>query len=117
MPADRLTQSDFTILDNGVPQKIDSFRSSSDSTDVNAELTEVVLVLDQVNNSPVQFDIAKHGTIQFLRQNDGHFAHPMSIYWFKSTGLYATATPTTDGNVLAEEIDRDRKSTRLNSSH
>lgn len=108
MPADRLTQSDFTILDNGVPQKIDSFRSSSDSTDVNAELTEVVLVLDQVNNSPVQFDIAKHGTIQFLRQNDGHFAHPMSIYWFKSTGLYATATPTTDGNVLAEEIDRGR---------
>jgi VWFA-related protein len=105
VPADRLTEGDFTILDNGVPQELASFRSSSDSADVNAELSEVVLVLDQVNLSPVQFDIAKHGIVQFLRQNGGRLDHRMSIYWFKSMGLYATATPTTDGNVLADEID------------
>lgn len=108
MPVDHLTEGDFTILDNGIPQKIDSFRSSSDLTDVNAELAEVVLVLDQVNISPVQFDIARHGIIQFLRQNGGRLDHRMSIYWFKNTGLYATATPTNDGNVLAEEIDHGR---------
>jgi len=107
-PVDHLTEGDFNLLDNGVPQKIASFRSSSESADVNAELSEVVLVLDQVNLSPVQFDIAKHGIIQFLRQNGGRLDHRVSIYWFKSTGLYATAAPSTDGNVLAEEIDHGR---------
>jgi hypothetical protein len=107
-PVDHLTEGDFNLLDNGVPQKIASFRSSSESADVNAELSEVVLVLDQVNLSPVQFDIAKHGIIQFLRQNGGRLDHRVSTYWFKSTGLYATAAPSTDGNVLAEEIDHGR---------
>ena len=44
-------------MDNGVPQKIVSFAASNETTDENERLTEVVLVLDEVNLSPVQLNL------------------------------------------------------------
>ncbi len=99
---------DFTLLDNGVPQKIVSFEASNKATDENERLTEVVLVLDEVNLSPVQFELVKEETIKFLRQNGGHLGQPASIYWLTTTGLYASAQPTSDGNALAEDVAHRR---------
>jgi VWFA-related protein len=99
-----LAARDFTLLDDGVPQKIASFEASNKATDQNERLTEVVLVLDEVNLLPVQLELVKDESIKFLRQNGGHLAQPASVYWFTTSGLYASATPTTDGNTLAEEV-------------
>jgi hypothetical protein len=52
---------DFTLLDNGVPQKMVSCAASNEATDENGWLTEVVLALDEVNLSPVQFELVKEG--------------------------------------------------------
>jgi VWFA-related protein len=103
-PFSGLAAKDFTLMDNGVPQKIVSFAESNQTTDENERLTEVVLVLDEVNLSPVQLELVKNESIKFLRQNGGHLSQPASIYWFTTSGLYATATPTTDGNALAEDV-------------
>jgi VWFA-related protein len=103
-PVSGLAAKDFTLLDNGVAQKIVSFEQPKKATDENERLTEVVLVLDEVNVSPVQFEVVKDETIKFLRQNGGHLAQPTSVYRFTAAGLYASAKPTSDGNALAEDV-------------
>ena len=103
-PFSGLAAKDFTLTDNGVPKKIVSFAASNQPTNENERLTEVVLVLDEVNLSPVQLELVKDESIKFLRQNGGHLGEPTSVYWFTTSGLYATATPTTDGNALAEDV-------------
>src|SRR5271168_4127816 len=105
-PFSGLTAKDFTLLDNGVPQKIISFAASNEAADGNERLIEVVLVIDEVDLSPVQLELVRNETIKFLRQNGGHLAQPASIYWFTAVGLYASANPTTDGNALAEDVAR-----------
>ena len=54
-----LAAKDFTLLDNGAPQKIISFEASNKATDENERLTEIVLVLDEVNLSPAHFELVK----------------------------------------------------------
>ena len=107
-PFSGLTAKDFALLDNAVPQKIVSFAPSNQATDENERLTEAVLVLDEVNPSPVQFELVKDETIKYLRRNGGHLAQPVSIYWFTTFGLYASAQPGTDGNALAEDVAHNR---------
>jgi hypothetical protein len=87
-----------------VPQKIVSFAASNQSTNENERLTEVVLVLDEVDLSFVQLELVRDESIKFLRQNDGYLGQPTSVYWFTTSGLYATSSPTTDGNALAEDV-------------
>ena len=69
-------------MDNGVPQKIVSFAASNQPTDENERLTEVVLVLDEVDLSPVHLELVKDESVKFLRQNGGHLAQAASVYWF-----------------------------------
>jgi VWFA-related protein len=103
-PFSGLAAKDFTLTDHGAPQRIVSFAASDQPTDENERLTEVVLVLDEVDLSPAQLELVKDESIKFLRQNGGHLGEPTSVYWFTTSGLYATAAPTTDGNALAEDI-------------
>jgi VWFA-related protein len=110
-PFSGLVAKDFTLLDNGVAQKIVSFEASNQASD--ERLTEVVLVLDEVNLSNVQFELVKDESIKFLRQNGGHLAQPTSVYWFTAVGLYALAKPTTDGNALAEDVAHHRSPREL----
>ena len=107
-PFSGLAAKDFTLTDNGVPQKIVSFAASNLPTNEDERLTEVVLVLDEVNLSTEQLERVKDESIKFLRQNGGHLGEPTSVYWFTTSGLYATATPTTDGNALAEDVAQHR---------
>jgi VWFA-related protein len=104
-PFSGLAAKDFMLTDNGVPQKIVSFAASNQQpTNENERLAEVVLVLDEVNLSPEQLELVKDESIKFLRQNGGHLGEPTSVYWFTTSGLYATAAPTTEGNALAEDV-------------
>jgi VWFA-related protein len=112
-PFSGLAAKDFTLTDNGVPQKIVSFAASNQPTNENERLTEVVLVLDEVNLSPAHFELVRDESIKFLRQNGGNLAQAASVYWFTPAGLYASANPTTDGNALAEDIAHHRSPREL----
>ena len=92
-PFSGLGAKDFTLIDNGLPQKIVSFEAANQATDEDERLTEVVLVLDEVDLSPVQLELVKGESIKFLRQNGGHLTEPTSVYWFTTAGLYATENP------------------------
>ncbi|HLY43151.1 MAG TPA: VWA domain-containing protein [Terracidiphilus sp.] len=107
-----LSRKDFTLLDNGQPQKIISFRSSQNASDPNAHLAEIVFVIDQVNLPPEQIAFVRHDLAMFLGQNSGRLPVPVSIYWFRRSGLYATA-PSTNGIALAAEVVHDRAQREL----
>src|ERR1700733_5008843 len=108
-PFSGLAAKDFTLTDNDVPQKIVSFAASNQQpTNENERLAEVVLVLDEVNLSLEQLELVKDESIKFLRQNGGHLGEPTSVYWFTTSGLYASTTPTNDGNALAEDVAHHR---------
>jgi VWFA-related protein len=106
-PFSGLAAKDFTLMDNGVPQKIVSFAASNAATE-DGRLSEVVLLLDEVDLSQVELDLVSEESMKFLRQNGGHLAQPTSVYWFTTTGLYASVTPTNDGNALAEDVAHHR---------
>ena len=101
-----LTANDFTLLDNGAPTKVLSFRASEQATEYADRLTEVVIVLDEVNLPHNQSEAIKRETVNFLRMNDGRLSQPVSIYWLTPAGFLATADPTIDGNMLAQAVAR-----------
>jgi VWFA-related protein len=104
-PVSGLAQRDFTLTDEGTPQKIASFAASNQPASENERLSELVLVLDEVSLWPEQLQLAKDEATKFLRKNGGHLGEPTSVYWFTPSGLYAARLdPTTDGNMLAEDI-------------
>jgi VWFA-related protein len=98
-----LTAKDLTLLQDGTPANILSFHRSKPG-DKDAQLTEVCLVLDEVDLSAAQFDLAKTEAIEFLRSNGGMLAQPTSILWVRTGGVYSSAFPTTDGFLLAQDI-------------
>ena len=46
---------------------------------------------------------------EFLRQNSGHLAQPVTIYSLEDKGLFGNSEPSLDGNALAEDIDSGSK--------
>jgi VWFA-related protein len=103
-PVTGLESKDFTLLDNGQPQKILSFQAFDGTTAKPDPPVEVILVIDALNLSAEQVFDTRHVAEEFLRKKRGHLAAPVSIFLLSSTGLSSTRAPSVDGNALAEEI-------------
>ena len=101
-----LTPSDFALLDNGEPAQILSLHPSDPAYE-NGRLTEVAVVLDDLDSPGAIFAQARSDLIKYLRQDNGRLAQPTSIYWLTSIGFYASARPTTNGNELAADVERN----------
>jgi len=141
-PISGLELKDFTLLDNNQPATISSFHAV-DGTVQNAEPpVEVILLLDTVN-LPIQvvsttrqrtdsglmsqltpgglpfqtISIARQQIVNFLLQNGGHLAQPVSLFILTSQGLDIQRQPLLDGNDLAAEASqRDNKLHALSAS-
>jgi VWFA-related protein len=99
-----LEPKDFTLLDNGLPEKTLSFQSFDGITARPDPPVEVILVIDTLNLTPDKSSLAKSEVERFLRRNNGHLAQPVSIYLLSNTGLSSMPQPVADGNALAEAI-------------
>jgi len=99
-PVDGLNREDFSLLDNGQSQPILSFSAHHGG----ASSVEVILLIDTVNTGVGTLDRIREGIGKFLRQNDGHLAHPTSLFWFTDAGVKIQPKPTMDGNALAELV-------------
>ena len=82
-PVSGLGQQDLTLLDNGHPQALTSFREI-DGSAVPAP-TEAVVLLDTMDATPEDVVIERQGIDQFLRQDGGHLALPVSIVFLTDT--------------------------------
>jgi VWFA-related protein len=103
-PIAGLEPRDFTLLDDGLPERILSFQAYDGITTRPDPPVEVILVIDTLNLTPDKSSLAKSEVERFLRRNNGHLAQPVSIYLLSNTGLSSMPQPVADSNVLAEAI-------------
>jgi VWFA-related protein len=96
-----LAQQDFTLLDNGVPQSITSFRSVARG-EVPAE---VMIVIDAVNAKAESVAYERTQINKILRANGDVLPHPTTFAVFTEVGTQIHPDSTTDGNALAAAFD------------
>jgi VWFA-related protein len=100
-PASGLTQSDFTILDNGIAQKIDSFQPmTGDACPV-----EVIIVLDDVNTGYTTLSYARQQMEKFFQSNGGKLPYLTSLAIFSDTRTEITKGFTLNGTALSKALD------------
>ena len=102
-----LNFSEITLLDNGKPARILTLQPAYPA-DVNTRLNEVALVLDELDSSGIMVAQARSELINYLRRNNGVLAQPTSVYRLTSAGFYGSARPTDDGNLLANDVERNQ---------
>jgi VWFA-related protein len=103
-PIAGLERGNFTLLDNGLPEKILSFQAYDGIITRPDPPVEVILVIDTLNLTPDKSSLAKSEVERFLCRNNGHLAQPVSVYLLSNTGLSSMPQPVADGNALAEAI-------------
>jgi VWFA-related protein len=112
-PVSGLTLKDFTLLDDGRPVNILSFHAMDAAAQTANRPVEVILVLDAVN---LPFQTVARSRVQiadFLRQNGGHLAQPVSIFVFNDDGVKILAQPSMDGNALATQLEQSGSQLRV----
>jgi VWFA-related protein len=108
-PLAGLEPADFTLLDNGQPRKILSFRRTEGTTGNQFDPpVEVIFVLDEANLGPNVSGMIRLDLENFLRRNGGHLSHPTSVFLFNSRGLHTQTAPSRDGTALAAELERNK---------
>jgi VWFA-related protein len=107
-PVAGLQQGDFTLLDDKKPQPILFFRAADGSIGQGAAEppVEVVLLIDATNNSLRNIAFERDQIEKFLRQNGGRLAQPLTMMIFSERGVQVGPQPSTDGNLVAQELDK-----------
>jgi VWFA-related protein len=103
-PVSGLRAEDFSLIENGEPQKVLSF-SAFDG--VNKRATPPPRVILLVDTIEVPEDLARSERLaveSFLRESGERLPWPVSIYLLGDTGLWTVAHASDDGNALAKEI-------------
>jgi VWFA-related protein len=97
-PVPGLTQSNFTVLDNGKPQQILSFSAiQGPATD---PPTQAILLIDTVNNSITNVAYERDQIATFLRKSGPTLSLPLSLIFFSDSGAQVQDTPSTSTDVL-----------------
>jgi len=103
-PVSGLKAEDFTLFDNGQPQKLVSFRAHDEAANKANEPVEIILLIDALYMLPQQAAVAEQEAESVLREDQGRLRYPAMVYLLNGYGLSASMQPSTDGNALAEEI-------------
>jgi VWFA-related protein len=98
-PAKGLQQSDFTILDNDVPQTITSF----EAVDGRQARSQVIIVFAAVNISR-EAAITLEEITKFLKSDGGRLAYPTAVAILTDEGLQSPLDFTQDGNAISAAL-------------
>jgi VWFA-related protein len=101
-PVSGLQQQDFTVLDNKVPQTINSFRALRGRE----APIEVVLVVDDVNTGLEHIALERSEIDKFLRTDGGQLAHPIALAFLTDAGIKVQDDFSSDGNALSAALDQ-----------
>ena len=111
-PVTGLNPQDFTILDNGQPQRIVSY-AAYDKVNKPDSPVQVLLLLDALNLDAIELGRVRRAVERYLRQNDGQLPHPTSLVILNDQGTVVPSAPTTDGATLAPLVDQARSTLSL----
>jgi VWFA-related protein len=73
---------------------------------------EVIVLLDAVNLGFQTVSQSREQISNFLRQDNGHLAQPVSIFEFTDDGVKVLLQPSMDGNALAAQLDKNNAGLR-----
>ena len=107
-----LNPQDFTILDNGQPQRLVSY-AAYDAANKPETPVQVLLLLDALNLDAIELGRIRRAAGRYLHQNEGQLAHPTSIVILNDQGTVVPSAPTTDGNALAPLVEQARSAQNL----
>lgn len=109
-PITGLASGDFTLLDNGQPTEILSFRAFNGTTAKSEAPTEVILVFDSGSGSEPQVAAAEHEISEAFQRIKEPLGAPVSIVRVSKSDVLETPRPSTDGAVLARAMEHPRSS-------
>jgi VWFA-related protein len=112
-----LEAKDFTVLDNGHPQSVLSFRATRrTAAHVTAaeDSPQVIVLVDEVNTNFDRVSYERDQIKKFFAQNGGALAYPTSLAFFTDTKTEIQNTTSRDGNALLAIFDQHM--TRLRTS-
>jgi VWFA-related protein len=98
-----LQRQDFTVLDNNVPQTIDSFHALGGKDGQ----VKVIVVMDDVNTDFNRVAFERSEIEKFLRFGNGALAYPTTFALLTDSGLQMQNTFTQDGNALSASLAKD----------
>src|ERR1700685_1894101 len=107
-PIRTLTRDDFTVLENGAPQKISSFESPIPSgSSVQPDTPRTIILLDELNVAFADLSFARDRIMLFLAQN--HLERmPTSLMTLNLHGLSVLQDYTHDAKLLKEKLTQFR---------
>jgi VWFA-related protein len=100
-PVTGLEQQDFTLLDNGTPEPMTSFKAVT----AGQQPVEVIVLLDAVNARFSTMAYERDEVQKFFKTNGGKMAHPTTIAVLTDKGAQIQKGFSTDGNVLSGLFD------------
>jgi VWFA-related protein len=98
---DGLQQSDFTLLDNKVPQTITSFKAV---TGREASI-EAILVIDAVNVDYQDLSYARQQVENFVRAEGGRLTYPVAVAVFTDQSVQLVTDFSKDGKALGAAVE------------
>lgn len=110
-----LKETDFTVLDNGHPQKVLAFRASTKpvgSDTAAGDPVKLILLVDEVNTNFDRVSYERDQIKKFLLQNGGVLPYPTSMAFFMDTKTEIQKTTSRDGNGLLAVFDEHQTALR-----
>jgi VWFA-related protein len=108
-PVTGLQEQDFTVLDDKLAQKVDSFRA----VEAASAPLRVILLMDAVNTSFQAMARERQEIEKFLRENNGTLAQATSVAFFTDKETKILPDATRDGNALADLVEKNESSLRI----
>ena len=103
-PLHGLDQQNFTLLDNGQPRSLVSFRAVDPNTENNA--VRVLLVVDMMNNGPAGIARQREQIDEFLNQDGGRLGHLMALAVLTESGVKMMNGYSLDGHALLDAFQK-----------
>ena len=95
-----LPESAFTLLDNGAPQPIKSFRHVASDAPV-----RVLIVIDAVNANYTTVSYERQQLDKFLSANGGQLARPTALAILTDKGVQEQPNSSRDGKAIMAALD------------
>jgi VWFA-related protein len=111
-PITGLQKREFELFDEGKQRSIASFAAFDGVKAKPDPPSEMILLIDTVNNGFVELGFIREGVEKFLRQNGGRLGQPVSIARLTISGVQKISDASVDGNALANQVHRMGASTR-----
>lgn len=115
-PVKGLEEKDFSVLDNGHPQSLQSFQAVGGVVAADLKPAEppvkITLLIDEVNTSFTRVAYERDEIKKFLLQNNGVLAYPTSFAYFTDTGTQIQEGTSRDGNALLTVFDQHETALR-----